>query len=302
MPLCRGQFSILPEQLFFERRLIRTDAFFNLSSRLVRVLLLLLQRRDLLLLRVGCKADHRLREPARIVPAALLDRVKVRRELVVFALRERIVFVVVAPAAIEREPEPHRARRLHAILHIVHPRLLRDAPAFAIDHVVPVKARRDKLLVLRLRQQVAGDLLDRKFVEWHVRVERRNRPVAPEPHRASRVALIAVRVRIPRRLQPLPHHAFAVARRREQLVHKRLDCSLRFARRRFQKCVELLRRRRQSREVEVKPSAKFFRRSLGRRRKLLLREPREHESINGIITHRPVPIAQFRTASLHTEH
>ena len=142
-----------------------------------------------------------------------VDRIEVRRELIVFALRERIEFVIVAAAAVEGQPHPDGAGRLDAVLHVIDARLLGDAAAFAIDHVVAMKAGGDELRRRRIRQQVAGELLDRELIERHVLVERVDRPVAPIPHRARRIALVAVGVRVARRVEPFPDHPLAIPRR-----------------------------------------------------------------------------------------
>ena len=51
-------------------------------------------------------------------------------------------------------------------------------------------------------QQVAGDLLDGELVERHVAVEGVDHPVAPAPHRALAVALVAVGVGVAGGVEP----------------------------------------------------------------------------------------------------
>ena len=62
-------------------------------------------------------------------------------------------------------------------------------------------------------QQVAGELLDRELVERHVAVEGVDHPVAPPPHVALAVGLVAVGVGIAGRVEPAGRHPLAVARR-----------------------------------------------------------------------------------------
>ena len=60
--------------------------------------------------------------------------------------------MIMAAAARKCEAQPDRRRCLYTILHILDARLLGDAPALAVDHVVSMKACRYKLLLSRLRQ------------------------------------------------------------------------------------------------------------------------------------------------------
>ncbi len=132
--------------------------------------------------------------------------------------------MIVAAAAVEREPHPHRADRLRLVEHILHPILRRDAPTLAIDHVIAIKARRQNLLLGRLGQQVPGDLLHGKPVVGLIGIECPHHPIAPRPHRALAVALIAVAVRVPSRLQPIPRHPLAITRRRQQPIRHIFKC------------------------------------------------------------------------------
>ncbi len=49
--------------------------------------------------------------------------------------------------------------------------LVGNRAALEVDHVVPVEAGGDLLLPRRVREQIAGELLDRELVEGQVAVE-----------------------------------------------------------------------------------------------------------------------------------
>ena len=134
------------------------------------------------------------------------------------ALRERVVFVVVAPGTAHREPEPGLPRGLHPIDHRLHPPLLGDDPALAVDAVIAVEPGRHALLGRRPRQHVAGELLDGEPVEGEVAVVGVDHPVAPRPVGAAGVGLVAVAVGIARGIEPLQRHPFAEVRAGQQRV------------------------------------------------------------------------------------
>ena len=70
---------------------------------------------------------------------------------IVIVLRKRIVFVAVALAALNRQPEHRLADGVHAIEHRFHAELLGvDAP-FLVDHRIPQEPRGDDLFLSRLR-------------------------------------------------------------------------------------------------------------------------------------------------------
>jgi hypothetical protein len=93
----------------------------------------------------GFCLEHRRRIHTRVpVQALVTERVEVRKELIVVALRDGIELVIVALSAAERQTEHRLAERLHAIDVIIRDVLLRDRAAFMRIHVVPLKARGDE--------------------------------------------------------------------------------------------------------------------------------------------------------------
>ena len=79
------------------------------------------------------------------VETTVAECVEVSEEAVVVALRDRIVLVVVALGAGEREAEDGLAEGLHAVGVVVEQILLGDGAALVGGHVVPLEPRRDEL-------------------------------------------------------------------------------------------------------------------------------------------------------------
>ena len=127
-----------------------------------------------------------------------------------------------------------------------------------------------------LAAHAKGELIERLVV-----IERPDRPIAPVPHRASRIALVAIRVGVARGVEPFPDHALAVARRGEQAIHDLL-IRLMGSIRPIQKRIHFLGRRRQAGQVQVNAADQFRRRSLRGRREPLARKPLQHKRVDRI--------------------
>ena len=219
------------------------------------------------------------RVAAAIDRTRLGDRVEVRRELVVLLLRERVVLVIVTPAAADGQAEPHGAGRLDSVEDVLDARLLGDPAALAVERMVAVKARRDLLVESRVRQQVARQLLDGELIERHVRVQGVDGPVAPRPHRPRAVSLIAVRVGITRRVEPVEHHSLTIAWRCEQPIDKPF---VSIGRRIGEKLVHLAQRRRDARQIERHSADERRLLGLVRRRQPFLRESLLDERVDHV--------------------
>ena len=115
-----------------------------------------------------------------------------------------------AARAAHRQAEPHGRGRVHAIHDILGRILLRDDAALGVATVVAVEAGGDVLFARRAGQQITRELLHREAVEGQVAVERVDHPVAPAPHGAFAVALVAVGVGVAGRVEPTAGHALAV--------------------------------------------------------------------------------------------
>ena len=228
------------------------------------------------------RRDRRLGLPA---DGNFLDVGEERRELVEFARRERVVLVVVALGAAQREAEPRRREVAHAVRRIFGRVFLRLAAAFLRRLQQPIVARRDLLLIRRVRQQVAGDLLDREFGERLVLVERIDHPIAVHPHAPIVVAVIARGISVTDHVEPVDRHAFAEMLRREQPIYHLLIRRSPFSARIIpRKRIDLFRRRRQPGQIERQPPNQRPRVGFRRRRQTLLLQPRENKAID-VVAH-----------------
>ena len=153
-------------------------------------------------------------------PRGFVRVVDVREHPVVVALADRVELVIVALGALHGQAQHGLADGVHAVEHGLHAELLWVGPALFVDHRVAQEAGSDALLLGRVRQQVARDLLDHEAVIGHVRVEGVNDPIAIEPDLARLVLLKAVRIGVAGSVQPDAPPALAVMRRCEQTIHQ----------------------------------------------------------------------------------
>ena len=92
-----------------------------------------------------------------------------------------------------------------------------DRAPFKVDHVVAIEPARNFDFaschrIGRLRQQIAGQLLNRELIERQVAIEAVDNPLPPASHVATVVDVIAVRVGKACRVEPFERHPFAVMR------------------------------------------------------------------------------------------
>ena len=111
-------------------------------------------------------------------------------------------------------------------------------------------------------QEIAGELPGDEVVDAQVAVERRDHPVAPRPHLAHAVVLVAVRVGVARDVEPVGGHALAVGRRRQQAID---DALVGVGGAVGEERVDLGRRRRQPGQIEGHAPQPGLARRLGRR-------------------------------------
>ena len=139
-------------------------------------------------------------------------------ELVVFLRRDGVVLVIMALGAAHGAAEPDRAGGVDAVDDLFVVVLVRIGPGFKIQRGVAMKSGRHFLGFSCLGKEVAGELLDREAVKGHVGVERGDDPVAPRPHVARGVALVAFGVGVAGEIEPRHGPLFAVGGRGEELV------------------------------------------------------------------------------------
>jgi len=75
------------------------------------------------------------------------------------------------------------------------------------------------LVVSRMWQQISSQLFDDKLIERQVGIEGFDHPIAPSPHVAIAVNLVAVGIGIPRRLEPPERHPLPVTRAAQQPIN-----------------------------------------------------------------------------------
>ena len=145
-----------------------------------------------------------------------------RRERVELTLADRVELVVVAGRAADGQAHEHAADRFGPVLGVDRLVLLDHHAALVRRDVVALEPGGDQLVESRLRQQVAGDLVEREVVERLVPVERLDHPVAVGVHLAVVVDVDAVGVAVAGRVQPVAGSVLAPVRGGEEAVDEPL--------------------------------------------------------------------------------
>ena len=136
--------------------------------------------------------------------AALGDVVEVGEGSIELLLAEGVVLVIVAAGAAQGQAQPDGGGGLHPVHHVLDGKLVCDDAALAVAPVVAIEAGGDPLFQGGLGEHVPGQLLHGEAIEGHVGVEGLDHPIPPAPHGPFPVRLVAVAVRIARRIQPCP--------------------------------------------------------------------------------------------------
>ena len=150
------------------------------------------------------------------VRPGLVGVVQEGEQAVVFVVRDRIELVGVALGALRGEAEHRLAHAVDTIEHLRHPELLRNDRALLVEHAVAEEAGGHDLILRRIRQQIACDLLDHELVVGQIAAEGVDHPVAPGPHLARQVFLVAVGVGVAGEVEPVAGPLLAIAGAREQ--------------------------------------------------------------------------------------
>ena len=143
-----------------------------------------------------------------------------RVELVEFLRQKRIEFVVVTLGATDRDAQPDRAQRVDTIHDVLVDILVRVGAALVVGHVVADEPGGEALLARRGGEQVACQLLDGECVVGLVPIECVDHPVAPQPHEAHTIEVIAGGVGVARQVQPVRRQPFTVMLRVQQTIHQ----------------------------------------------------------------------------------
>ncbi len=212
-------------------------------------------------------------------------------ELVELLVGDGIELVRMAARAAHGEPHERVRGGFDPIDDVFDLVFVGDRAALEVDHVIAIEARRDLLIARGIGQQVAGKLLDRELVVRHVLIEGVDHPVAPRPHPAQAVDVIAVRVGVAGRVEPGHGHALAVVRRTQQPIDLLFVRVRRLVR---QKRVGLRWSRRQPGEIVGQPPQERLLVRLGRRLETLAFEPRQDESIDRVSHPRALDRGELR--------
>ena len=119
--------------------------------------------------------------------------------------------MVVTTATVERKSQPNGGDGFRLIEQVVDSVFFSDSAAFTIDHVIAVKTSGQAAFIGGIWNQISCDLPEGKCVVRQVSIECFSHPVAPWPHGAFAVTLIAVCICITGGIEPVPSHAFTVA-------------------------------------------------------------------------------------------
>ena len=126
--------------------------------------------------------------------------------------------MIVTAGAAQRQAQPGRSRRADAVHHVFRLILIGNRPALEVDHVVAIEPGGNLLVERGVGQEIPRQLVDRELVIGHVPVVGVDHPIAPAPHVAQAVDVVAVSVGVTRQIEPLHGHALAVVGRIQKLV------------------------------------------------------------------------------------
>ena len=197
--------------------------------------------------------------------------------------------MVVAFGATHRGAQPDLGGGAHAVHNVLGEILLRVGAALVVRHHVAMEAGGNLLVDGRIRQQVAGELLDGELIEGFVVVERLDHPVAPQMHLPEAIEVIAAGIGVARLIQPRQREPFAIMRRGEEALDQ-LPVGVRaFIR---DEVVHGRHRRRQAGQVEREPANERVAVGFGIGLEPFLFQRTEDEAIHVIA--RPLLVLHFR--------
>ena len=126
----------------------------------------------------------------------LFEVVDQGEEAVVFGLGDRIDFVIVASGALHRKAEEYRRDGVDTIGHILDAVLFLDDASFGVVPLVSEKSGGDLLLQVGLWEQIPCELFGEESIVGHVVAEGLDNPIAPGPHLAIFVIVVAIGIGI----------------------------------------------------------------------------------------------------------
>ena len=183
---------------------------------------------------------------------AQFQRLEERAKAEILFIRDRIIFVIVAVGAVERQAEERFARVLDGVFHpLVVVEGVPVAHQVAGGHEVRVVLRGDL---------IGGDHVHHHAVVAFIGVQRFHDPIAPAPDLRRAVPDIrhrppAVPIAVPPHVHPMPRPAFAVVRAGEQVIN---DPFVSVTGRIIQERMQLFAARRQADQVEIDAPQQYF--------------------------------------------
>ena len=185
-----------------------------------------------------------------------------------------------ATSAREGEPEPNRADGFGPVEQGGVAELLLIRTAFRVGQSLAVKGSGESLVGRCIREQIAGDLLDRELVHGHVRVHRFENPVPVVPGIGTRVVfLIAVGVGVAALVQPVPPPSLPKVFRSKEPLHQR---GVSIGRIVIHEGIHFGRARREPNEIIIEPLDQDMEVRPRRRFDFLLLQAREDKAIDRI--------------------
>ena len=207
------------------------------------------------------------------------DVIEERKELVELALRDRIVFVVVATTAVECQCHPGHPGCFHAVDHGFDAPFLGDDSPFAVQAMIAIETRCDVLGSTRVGNEIASQLVNRELIKRLITIERFNHPVSPGPLISTAIGLIPVTVSVASEIEPLQRHSLAVSLRLQQAINDFFVCVGRLI---GQKRLDFRRGRREPCQIERHSPNQRLSRCFRRRFQPFLDQTRQNELVDGV--------------------
>ena len=128
--------------------------------------------------------------------------------------------MVVTAAAVKGEAHPGGADGFGHVHDVVDAVFFRDGSAFSVNGMIAEESGGELLFVGGVGQEVACDLPNGEIIEGEIAIEGVGDPVAPRPHRAFGVVLVAIGVSITGGIEPGPGHSLSKGRVGEEAVNE----------------------------------------------------------------------------------
>ena len=156
-----------------------------------------------------------------------VETVEERIELIVFLLRNRIVFMVVTLGTTHCQTEEYLPGGICPVYGIGHIELIRVGSPLLVECHTPVEPRCNPRLYVGIREQISRHILDDEPVIRLVRIESIDDIIPVKPHRSIGISVVTVRVSITGQVEPGLSHPFSVMGCGQHLVDGPIECRLR---------------------------------------------------------------------------